>query len=133
MSTREGLRNNPVPTPVGREYQLHNVRKNRESLVKTMEERIGILDELMENITNYHTVKSELSSLDHDLQEFHNYCARIKTLNESENVHDDELFVDTFDGKVFDTKTNVLKWIRRYEESVQPKKRTSQEGSHRSS
>ena len=133
MSTREGLRNHPAPTPEGRKYQLEIVIKNRESLMKTMEQRIKMLDELMESITNYQTVKSELSSLDHDLQEFHNYCTRIKTFIETENVHEDELFVNTFDGKVFDAKTNALKWIRRYEESVQPSNNKSRKGSHRSS
>ena len=97
MSIRDGLRNNPVPTPEGREYQLQNVRKNRDSLVKTMEKRLATLDELMESITNYNPVKSELSSLDYDLLEFHNYSTKIKTLTENENLHEDEVFVDTFD------------------------------------
>ena len=98
-----------------------------------MEKRIATLDELMDNITNYHSVKSELSSLDHDLLEFHNYSTRIKTLTENENLHEDELFVDTFDGKIFDFKTNALKWIRQYEESVHPNENASREGSRRSS
>jgi len=138
MSNREGLRNDPKLTEEGREFQLQNVNNNRDALIKSMDKRIATLNELMETVTNYQIVKQELSNLDFDLQEFHNFSTRIKTLIEGDNVNVDEILVNKIDERIFNEKTKVLKWIRQYDESVQTKvnnspSRSSHRSSHRSS
>ena len=72
MSNREGLRENPKPTPEGRAFQLQNVSSNRDELTSYLKERIVFLDDLMKSTNNHQLVKSELSNLDLALQEFLN-------------------------------------------------------------
>ena len=76
----------------------------------------------MECPTNLQTMKTELNNLDYDLQKFQNCNTRIRSLADEENVHEGELLANQVDERIFEEKTKILKWLKRYDESVNTRK-----------
>ena len=112
----EGLRQNAPMTSEGREYRLELLRTNKKTIYKSMLRRSGCINQLMETAVNHLAVRSEISNLDSELDEYSNLCQRIKGLmieNEAKDHPDkDEILSLEIDQTVFGIKTRALAWLR---------------------
>ena len=112
----EGLRQNAPMTSEGREYRLELLRTNKKTIYKSMLRRSECINQLMETAVNHLAVRSEISNLDSELDEYSNLCQRIKGLmieNEAKDHPDeDEILSLEIDQTVFGIKTRALAWLR---------------------
>ena len=111
----EGLRQNAPMTSEGREYRLELLRTNKKTIYKSMLRRSECINQLMETAVNHLAVRSEISNLDSELDEYSNLCQRIKGLmieNEAKDHPDEDeilsLEIDqTFTLRDCDQRLNV--------------------------
>ena len=112
----EGLRQNAPMTSEGREYRLELLRTNKKTIYKSMLRRSECINQLMETAVNHLAVRSEISNLDSELDEYSNLCQRIKGLmieNEAKDHPDeDEILSLEINQTVFGIKTRALAWLR---------------------